>query len=312
MTEKEDQIRQILSGAKKNKYLAVDSVGYEYSIKRRVIDEISKMSPNDVRILICGKEVCKSNKLPVGEPRKFYGMHYVIDGEGYLEFSGKKMKIGAGSTFTFFPNNEVVTFYPDEKNPWTYIYLEYSGLLAETIVRDLGIYGGCHVFNVGKNSNLADAFFKLYETFLTTGDKSWRTYAALYNLFAEFKDIQKTKKIKNETLKERYVRQAFDYMRNNLGNFTAEDVAKNCFVTTAYLTSVCKQVVGLSLKQCITVYCLSYAKNLLRMTNVPISSIAKGYGCNEARYFSKVFKKYFGVSPTEYRRREQTIEFKKH
>lgn len=308
MTEKEDRIRQILSGEKQNKYLALDSVGFEYSIRRRVIDEISKIAPNDVRILTCGKEVCKKDKEPVSEPRKFYGMHYVISGEGYLEYLGKKVKISAGSTFTFFPEKEVVTFYPDEKNPWSYIYLEYSGLLAETIVRDLGIHGGCHIFNVGKNSNVADAFFKLYEAFSMTGDTSWRTYAALYNLFAEFKDIQKPKKIQNETLKERYVRQAFDYMRNNLGNFTAEDVAKNCFVSTAYLTSVCKQVVGLSLKQCITVYSLLYAKNFLRMTNTPISKIAARYGCSEARYFSKVFKKYFGVSPTEYRKRAQSLQ----
>lgn len=308
MTEKDQQIRRFFSGEQEFEFFQLGLAGFEYNIKRRVIDEISKMTPNDIYIIHCGKEVCQPNKEPIKDVRKFFGLHYVIAGEGYLEFSGKKVKVSSGTAFAFCPSDEIVGYYPDSKRPWTYIYLELSGLLSDTIMRDLGFQNKYHLFAVQCNQRIASAFFKLHEAFCETGGKSYRTYAALYTLFAEFKELHPSKKAKNETLKEKYVRQVFEYVRNNFGNVTAESIAQNCSVSTAYLTSVCKEITGLSLKQCITVYNLSVARNFLRMTNEPIAAIAKRYGCSETKYFSKVFKKYFGVSPMEYRKREQSLK----
>ncbi len=306
MNEKDQQIRQFFSGQKESKFIQFDSVGLEYNVNRRVIDEISKMTPNDIYIIHCGKEICSPNKIPVREARNFFGLHYVVAGEGYLEFSGKKIKVSAGKMFTFCPSEEMVVYYPNKERPWTYIYIELAGLLSDTIMRDLGMRDRYHVFDVQGNGRIANAFFKLFEAFSETGDKSYRTYATLYALFAEFKEIHKPKKIKSETLKEQYVRQVFDYIRNNVENVTVKSIAQNSSVSSAYLTSVCKEVTGLSLKQCIIVYKLALVRNLLRITNESISSIAEKYGCNETKYFRKVFKKYFGISPTEYRQQEQS------
>lgn len=48
------------------------------------------------------------------------------------------------------------------------------------------------------------------------------------------------------------------------------------------------------------------SKELLRTTNIKLFEIAEKVGYSEANYFSYSFKRYFGVSPKEYRNSLQT------
>ena len=43
------------------------------------------------------------------------------------------------------------------------------------------------------------------------------------------------------------------------------------------------------------------AKSTLKNTDIPASEIASLVGYEDPRYFYKVFKKYTGLTPTEYR-----------
>ena len=52
---------------------------------------------------------------------------------------------------------------------------------------------------------------------------------------------------------------------------------------------------------------LSTAKNLLETSNKNITEIADAIGYDNPLYFSRLFTKYIGVSPKEYR-----IKFKKN
>ena len=46
---------------------------------------------------------------------------------------------------------------------------------------------------------------------------------------------------------------------------------------------------------------MKHAASLLEFTDMPISQIAEKVGINDPLYFSKKFKKHFGISPTEYK-----------
>ena len=49
---------------------------------------------------------------------------------------------------------------------------------------------------------------------------------------------------------------------------------------------------------------LSYAARLLRTTNLSVKAVAESCGIFDYNYFSKVFKRTFGISPTQYRKRQ--------
>ena len=48
---------------------------------------------------------------------------------------------------------------------------------------------------------------------------------------------------------------------------------------------------------------IEIAKDMLQNTDMPVINIACELSYNETNYFSKVFKKKVGLSPTEYRQR---------
>ena len=46
---------------------------------------------------------------------------------------------------------------------------------------------------------------------------------------------------------------------------------------------------------------MEMAKNYLRHTRLPVAAIAEKLGYDDAGYFGKVFRKYTGVTPKNYR-----------
>ncbi|MBO5347344.1 MAG: helix-turn-helix domain-containing protein, partial [Lachnospiraceae bacterium] len=52
---------------------------------------------------------------------------------------------------------------------------------------------------------------------------------------------------------------------------------------------------------------LSMAKNLLISSNLPISEISEMIGYDNPLYFSRLFKKHTGMTPTEYKKRNKAF-----
>ena len=153
--------------------------------------------------------------------------------------------------------------------------------------------------------NLEKRFYKVYESAIETDPRSFQTMSALYGLFAELEELESKGGHWNH--QERYVRQALTYIKNNLAHVTVEATADECAVSAAYLTRICKKVLGFSLKELITVTRMQTASNRLKYTRQPIKKIREMCGYSETKYFSRLFKSIFGVTPTEYRNHEQSL-----
>ncbi len=73
--------------------------------------------------------------------------------------------------------------------------------------------------------------------------------------------------------------------------------------TTAHFSRKFKQATGLTPMLYITILRLEKARELLRDTTANISEIAAACGFSDANYFTRRFKKHFGVAPGHYRKR---------
>jgi AraC-like DNA-binding protein len=78
-------------------------------------------------------------------------------------------------------------------------------------------------------------------------------------------------------------------------------VAKACQYSPTYFSRLFHSVMGKTLKQYIIQKRLNLACGLLVSERDKISNIASASGFNDVSYFSRVFKKYMGCSPGEYR-----------
>ncbi|GAF01546.1 AraC family transcriptional regulator [Saccharicrinis fermentans] len=71
--------------------------------------------------------------------------------------------------------------------------------------------------------------------------------------------------------------------------------------TTDHVNKIIKQYLNQTLTETVTKIKMNYAAQRLTMTNVPIKTICYNCGFNAIGHFYKVFKKYNGMTPNEYR-----------
>lgn len=72
-------------------------------------------------------------------------------------------------------------------------------------------------------------------------------------------------------------------------------------INPSYLSSLFKRETGETLTEHVNKKRVSYAAQLLQSTKLQVSSIAQHCGISDVNYFSKVFKKYTGLTPREFR-----------
>ena len=292
------RLLSFLQSEKMNDYFFMDA---RTTKRGRIVFDLTGNDPQDLYVQTYGLERCLPDKDPVGEMKALFSFHYVISGAGYYEYEEQKIRIEAGSVFVVCAD-VVSTYYPDPKDPWTYVYFSLGGLLQRSIPDSLGLDPVNCVIDVKDNSEIGQKFMRVYESAMNTGEKSLQTVAALYDALAFLEQLNVKKTPRSN--KERYVMQAINFIRNNDLRITVEAIAENCAVTSGYLTRVCKEVLGISLKEIITVYRMQLARTKLVYSKVSIGKIAEGLGYADKKHFVRVFKSIFGVTPTEYRERE--------
>jgi two-component system response regulator YesN len=99
---------------------------------------------------------------------------------------------------------------------------------------------------------------------------------------------------------------AVEYIRQNYQqDLTLYEMAQVIFFNPHYFSRVFKQETGHTFMEYLTATRIEQAKKLLLTTNLSISRVAKKVGYHDANYFSRVFSKKEGFSPSKYRQQKQ-------
>ena len=96
-----------------------------------------------------------------------------------------------------------------------------------------------------------------------------------------------------------------DYISKNYRNelLSVKDISDHVFLSTSYVCTFFKNETGQTLNQYLTQYRMEKAKQLLADPRYKITDISSKVGYSDSNYFGKSFKKYCGLSPSEYRER---------
>lgn len=88
-------------------------------------------------------------------------------------------------------------------------------------------------------------------------------------------------------------------------NLMLQDVAKAVGMSNSRFSTVFSQQNGQTFTEYLIFLRLNKAKEMLRTTNIKSSQIARESGYNDSHYFSYIFKKNTGMTPSEYRTQYQ-------
>ena len=105
------------------------------------------------------------------------------------------------------------------------------------------------------------------------------------------------------------VRSMLTYVQFNLAEgISLEAIARQLGVNASYLSSQFNREVGKSLPEYVSEKRIAEAKRLLRgRTQLPIGQIAAAVGFSDVNYFTKVFKKKAGQTPSAYRAAQRAL-----
>lgn len=99
-----------------------------------------------------------------------------------------------------------------------------------------------------------------------------------------------------------FLRKAVDFLYEHyMEPVTLNEVAEYTFVSTSYISRMFKKCLGKNFVDFLNEIRIQKAKELLKDVRYKTYEVAEMVGIPDAHYFSRLFKRYEGVTPTEYR-----------
>ena len=98
------------------------------------------------------------------------------------------------------------------------------------------------------------------------------------------------------------LKNVFKYIDDKIGeDISLKDIVKDCNISQGYLSRIFKKELNMTIMNYIHLKKINLAKEYLCMTEKSGAEISFEVGYNEFSYFCKVFKKYEGMTISEYR-----------
>jgi len=94
-----------------------------------------------------------------------------------------------------------------------------------------------------------------------------------------------------------------ELLSSHCDTITLQNVADAVELSPAYFSILFKEQAGKNYKDYILNYKMKVAQSMLCHANVKITDVSEKLGYQDANYFSKVFKRVVGLTPSEYRQK---------
>lgn len=245
-------------------------------------------------------------KLPTYHPRGRldFQILYIAAGKAHFYFNDEGID-------TVVPAGNMVVYRP--KEPQKYIYygtdqtevfwVHFTGSNVTNILRSYGIKDDIRVINTGTSLEYTRIFKQMiYELQRCQYDYKEMLALLLRQLFISIhRHLSMEHKIKNVYL-DKEMELAIQYFNDNYNTeINIENYAASRGMSVSWFIRNFKQYTHTTPMQYIVSIRVTNAQMLLETTNYNVTEIGNIVGYDNPLYFSRIFKKQKGVSPSEYR-----------
>jgi len=172
------------------------------------------------------------------------------------------------------------------------------GIVLNTLLRKAAEEGGVHPLHLDR---LSSRCAKALETCITTAE----VYAHFLNMVESYGDLVRTHSLSGYSPIVRHVILRIDSdLTADLG-LHAHAAALN--VNASYLSAQFHRETGMKLTDYVNQRRMEHAAELLIKTKMQVQTIAQYCGIPDVNYFSKIFRKLMGKTPSAYRAERQTV-----
>lgn len=268
---------------------------------------------NDIKLRFCGHSECLPLHSYGPGTRPYYLMHFVLSGKGRLVVNKTEYLIEEKQIFLIEPD-QMVFYQADKENPWTYSWVGFNGKLAPYFIHRLG-----SVIRPSQKDFLQKSLRKqgLLEILISIKNDSTKndlyTNGILLLLLSKVGTfIENSKELperKSRQNSESHVQQAISIVEDFYGrDLTVQYIADKLNLNRSYLSEIFSKQMGVPLKKYILDFRITQSEEFLFTSDWSVDYISQICGFSSPSYFSKIFKEYHGISPTEYRKNRHKRE----
>jgi YesN/AraC family two-component response regulator len=277
----------------------------EYSFKSsniffRYLDD---RIPLNVVPLVVGYENCAASKEIIGPTQKsIYTLHIVIKGCGYFHVGDTKYTVKANQIFAIIPS-ERISYYPDKKNPWQYMWIEFNGLGVKNLCERANVNAAHPVHTLQNPKAYIEEFSNMLEEAKDSKIHSTlNVLSSLLRIFSMLINERENKESQNLNEAESRMKAIVEFIEQNIGDssLSLDKVSKLFYINPSYLSRKFKEVMGVNMSKYITSLRMRKAFIMLKTRQFSVAKIAETIGYSSPFYFSKEFKRYAKISPKQY------------
>lgn len=262
---------------------------------------------DDIRLIEAGTQKYLPDQINDYTVKHDYVFHLVLSGQGTYIVNEMTYKLKAYDSF-ILKKNKAVHYYPNPDDPWTICWIGLGGNNIDKYLKETALYQSdiYHFVPESLTYNFLLNFVKeLKDSNLNTIEERTKVLGELYQLLSYINqelgiDIDIIDPLSHEELP--FAEQIYSYIADNYqDSLSIEEIAAHFDISRNYLFKICKQFYEQSPKQIIQELRLNHAAQLLRGSRMKVNEISDEIGYKDAFQFSKMFKNYYGHSPSQFR-----------
>ncbi len=247
-----------------------------------------------------GSQQCRPDQSWGPAVRDHYVLHYVNNGQGVYLCGGQTYHCRAGDAFVIYPG-ERVAYRPDADDPWEYHWVGFAGTEAKELLRLCGF--GRHTPVRRLSPLAAEALRHIYDAVGASAaddiEMTGRLYLFLARCIRENPDP-------TPRAAQEYMEQAVRFIRGQYAQeLTVEQIAAHVGVSRSQLYRAFQARFDQSPQAFLLQYRLREAAALLTSTDLSVEEVASSTGFRDPLYFSRVFRRQYGLPPRDFRAREK-------
>jgi len=249
----------------------------------------------------CGYIKFQSKNVSIHRSRVDYYLIYLVNGAGYYNINGKLRTAEAGSIIMYRPHEEQDYYYLGEDKTELY-WIHFTGNSVAKLLESLELTGG-NIFHIGNKTEL----IQLYENIISEIHmKNPRYHTVCISYFIKLLSLISRElctgnegyKPKKSDIGQCVLKMQLEYQHDHPVSY----YAKIANLSVCRFIRKFKNTMNISPIKYIEKIRMDKSKELLTDTDLTIYEISEVVGYNDPFYFSKVFKRNTGLSPSAYRK----------
>ena len=250
-------------------------------------------------LLVGNKKVSKGYNFSLSD-YPFHRIVYTISGQAVIKNGKKRYIADSGSIYYFAPGETGKVVNTDEL-PWRHIYIHFTGSKASKLIDTIKILPKriFHVSNPDKIQNIFENIVTSCEEQYENSQKISDCYLKILLLYLSNQALNKH--MHTSVSYQGYIK-CHNYINDNFSNILSlQDIADECYMDKVYICRLFKKYTKTSPMAYVTSLKMNKAALLLIHTDKSIKQISRMLNFENQYYFSRTFKKTYGISPKFYR-----------